>query len=651
MQRIVLILLLFPLPILAYQEPDWSAMENYLESVFSESEVSPAMDILEYYIRKPLLLQFAKPQDLTAIPTIDIVTAQIIINRIKADPDISYYALLDSLSISEVQKQIIYFTTSLDKTPKELKSNNFLNLSVRTNHRLEKVRGISEKKYLGDEWDVYQRIHANYDKFELSLFANKDLGEPHLAEFYSGSAKYSARNFKLTMGDYSINSGFGNIFGQVFSMGKGSDFVSSAFSYSNNAKINSSTIGLSFFRGAAAEYSGQLSENIDMTIIPFYSNIDRPATIDEENTIATSLYTAGYFRTSTEMSKKDALNEQAFGTVAEVKLNDFSVGFTALNMNYSLPVESTSGAVFRGKEGTLFSIFGNYCLSDIIFGGEVTRDNNAETAYKFVGMFKSESYSATVLYRNYSAKFRSPFGTNFGEFSNPANEEGLYAGISYYLTKDLNLEGYLDIYKSHTRTYTVQAPIRGLDLQGRIFFNNLAIGDLAAKVKYESKTDGYKVAGASGQTIFDLTRAEARAELKSAIRKNLSLRLRLDAVLVDYADVKPTETGFAGFVELNWNVIGSLRIKGRIALFSTESYNSAIWHFEYRMPGSAAAAALFESGNRAILSIDYKPFDALTFYLAYTRLEKYNSSTLGSSYDLIQGNVDNRIYTMISVKL
>lgn len=650
MNRIFVIILLLSAfnRLSAYSEPDWSAIEDFLEENYSENELSTALDQLEYYFRYPIKLIYAKPYDLTNLPTIDTYISEKIITRFQANSKLKYSALFDSLNLSRAQKHIIYFATSTDTVVNTQKNETSLKYSLRNESRLEQVRGIKEKKYLGDSYDILQKFNAKHSNFEINALVNKNLGEVHLAESYSLGARYSGKNLAIVVGDFAINSGMGNILWQSFSMSKGSELISAPISYSNSLRLNNSTIQLSHFRGVSAEYSFGIND-IKIKIVPFYSNLLRAATIDTANNLASSIYSASYFRTQNEIRKKDALREIAYGGTFELSKSIFQVGASLLCLTYAKPIESSSSTAIRGSNSKLGSIFSFMNFGKLIFGAEFSANEKNETAMKLAASYRLYSFSASLHYRDYSAKFRSPYGYNFGESTSPANEKGVYLGVLYRASDDVSIESYIDFYKTYTRTYTVQMPIVGVDWAGKVYIENAVVGDIFMKAKIETKTDGYKAKGSAAQTIFDLTRNELRFELKRKIMKNMTIRARIDGVYIDFEGIKPSEVSFAGFLEIDYRIFDNLKIKARNTMFSTESYSSAIWHFEYRMPGSSLANALYESGNRTLVALDWKLYKIVSVNFAYTRLEKYNKSKLGTSYDEINGNKDNRFYFQLAV--
>ncbi len=637
--------------ILQSQEIRRYSIEKYLRSLMTEQDITPALETIEYFNLNPIYLSKATPDDLTQLPTIDLLSARIILERYSSHPESSYYALLDSLNLSDIQKHIIQITTSREILPESTFSSNKFKYSALNEYRFEKVAGFEKKEFRGDAWDLKQKLFASVDNFEVYMQSNKNPGEIHLAEFFSGAVQYKNTNIQAIVGDYSITSGFGAILGSAFSFGKGSDYISGAYPYSAALKQNTSTITTVFFRGAAVRYSFDVSKSLRISLNPFVSNYDRSATIDALHNEATSLYSQSLFRTDSEIRKKNSLNEKALGNALVINWGNFTLGSNLLSLNYAKPITSSSSGTFQGKSGILYSFFSSMYFGKFIIGGEIAADNNKNLSKVLAAMYRTNSYSFAVNYRRHDTFFRSPFGSGFGEFSNPANEEGLYLGFSQKINEKSTIDAYIDLYSSLSRTYLVQMPVRGYDFSSQYIRQSETFGEIFAKIKYEQKTDGYKKNNAGNQIIVNSERLDLRLETEKEILKDLLLRLRLDYVNFDLNQNNTNESGVAGFAQITYSPFSDLRLAGRISLFSTPSYNSAVWHFEYRMPGSSQANALSGDGSRLLLQFVYKLQSSIDVYLSFVRYQKNNVTKLGSSWDAISGNVNNRLYSMIAIKL
>lgn len=645
-KKILILLALMPISNYLYsQNIDNFELERFLIQFSSEDELSDVIETLEYYFANPIKLYKARPDALTVLPNVDYYTSSTIVERFNNNPRITYLALFDGLGLSDIQQKIIIKATNREIAPPSKFSSDY---RVRSQERFETVRGLEEKKYLGDKYDIYQRFQASYSDFQLQAIGNKNLGEIYLYDFFSIGAKYQTDKLKLIVGDFNAAFGCGNSLWQSYSMGKGGDFIRSAAPYNNSIKLNTTTLRTNFMRGAAVEYNfNRLWHNFSLTA--FVSHIKRPANVDTAKKVATSIYTTNYFRTKTEINKKDALGENSFALNFAYNYKKITLGATFFSIKYDYPLKSSSSRAFEGSYSDIFSLYGLYSTRIISFGGEYSLYSHEFPAMKLYSIFKINNVDFALHYRNYHSNYRSFWGYNFGESSIPANEEGIYTSISAKLSKNLKTEAYLDLYRTHLRTYSVEKPIKGVDYSIRNLYDNKLLGSFYLTIKSEAKTDGFKPKGAQNQVIYTHRRNEVRFEYERKLIKNLTLKTRFDATDVSFEQKKPNENGYATYFQLSYDMLDNLSITGRISIFNTDSYSSAVWHYEYRMPTSIYTNPLYDEGNCFLLRLNYSPLKYIKLFLAYTRLEKPKLDNLGSSYDVIKSNKDNLLYLQINI--
>ncbi|GEM_PF-4535885 len=644
-QFCILFLLILFSNYLYSQNIDNFELEKFLVQFSSEDELTDVIETLEYYFSNPIKLYKARADALTVLPNIDYYTSSIIVERFNNNPKLSYNTLFDGLELSDIQQKILMKTTNRDTILPNRFSSDY---RVRSQERFETVRGLEEKKYLGNKYNIYQKFQANYSYFQLQAIGNKNLGEIYLFDFYSIGAKYQTDKFKLIVGDFTAAFGCGNTLWQSYPIGKGGDFIRSAVPYKNSINLNTSTMRTNFMRGVALEYNfNRLWHNFSLTA--FISNTKRPANVDTAKKVATSIYTTNYFRTKTEINKKDALGENSLAVNFAYNYKKITLGATYFSINYDYPLKSSSSNAFEGSYSDIISLYALYTIRNISLGGDYSLYSREFPAIKLYNIIKLNNIDFALHYRNYHSNYRSFWGYNFGESSIPANEEGLYLAISAKLSKNLKTEAYLDLYRTHTRTYSVQKPIKGVDYSVKHLYENKLLGSFFLKIKSEAKTDGFKPNGAASQVIYTLRRNEVRFEYERRIMKNLTLTTRFDATDVSFEQKKNNEKGYAAYLQISYDVLKNLSLVVRTSFFNTDSYSSAIWHYEYRMPTSVYTNPLYDEGNRLLIRLYYSPFRNIKLYLAYTRLEKPKLDKLGSSYDQIKSNKDNRIFLQINI--
>jgi hypothetical protein len=198
-------------------------------------------------------------------------------------------------------------------------------------------------------------------------------------------------------------------------------------------------------------------------------------------------------------------------------------------------------------------------------------------AYKFIAQLSRNDYSIILHGRSFAAGFRSPYGYMFGEQSNPANEYGLYCGFVYKGWKNVKAVAYIDYYGSYGKTYYLPEPMRGLDVFSQTLLKIDKNNEVLLRLQYENKTDSKKINGT--KEVFQRGKYYVRTDYTYHPVDNIRLRGRLDLNLINFENILPDETGFAGYVEIRYKVLDELDLTSRFAYFSTDSYESAIWQY------------------------------------------------------------------------
>lgn len=381
----------------------------------------------------------------------------------------------------------------------------------------------------------------------------------------------------------------------------------------------------------------------------FYSNTYRSATIDSKGYVS-SINTSGYYRTITEIEKRNNLNEQALGANIEYYNDLIRFGGNLLYLNYDRFLSSSSSSSFYGKEGILHSYYLGINLNNLNLITELSIDASNNTMFKSGIETTLNKIKLALFYRNIGANFRSPYGYSFGEFSNPSNEEGLYYGLDIKFSRKVSLKSYLDIYNSKDRTFFVPTKVNGLDIFSEISyrFNNINI--LYIKLRNENKTENINV-NTSKSLIGQVSKTSGRFATTTSVTNNLELGLRVEASYLDYYGIKSEETGALFFVEAKWDSHTFYDIGSRFTLFSSDSYASAIWQFEYLSYGYMTNKALSGIGERFYLYTNLKVINNLTIAIRYSISIYNNIERISTQNGNIEGNIQSQIFAQFDYTL
>jgi hypothetical protein len=640
---LILILFLFSYnPAYTQQEEN---IEKLFEHVAQESNSIPAYDDVEYYSKNKFNLLNVKPIDLSSLPGISLLNAYKIIEFYRKYPNSTTAELCDSLNLSSETELILDICTFSRKIP--FKSD-AVTYRARNFNNLSPVRGFEENVYKGNTTDLYQRLLLNSKYADAGFLTNKDAGERELTDFYSGFAQIHFNNYKLIIGDFLPNYGMGSLLWQSFGSRKGSEVISPVLQIGSGIKPYKSSLDNQYFRGGAIQGDLFLTENTYINLSVFTSKTSRHATVDSSTGEVISIYNPGYFRTDTEILKKNQVDEIAAGGNLEFVFTGFVIGSTLLYLDYSKNINSESNTSFLGKTGLLNSVYSYFKSRNFIGGGEFSMDANSNIAIK-AGLQKDfKKLEFALYYRYFSSGFRSPYGYGFGEFSNPSNEEGIYTAINWKYSRKFNLSLYTDIYHSLTRTYQVPAQVKGIDIFVESNYKINTGNNLLIRVRSENRTDKITDLNIKGK-IIQKCRNSIRTDLSTNYSKQFQTRFRLEYCLIDYEDIISRESGIAAFSEFDYLPSVYLKIGARATLFQTDSYNSSVWQFEYAMPGFMTTTALYGAGSRFYIYGRILLLNEISLIARYSITSKNQSQTLSTGYNEIMDNSNSVISFQLDI--
>ena len=643
----ILLLFLLTSP-LCSQITDTEKLEEALETISDDTDVSIQLDEVEGLIQDPINLKNTDVESLMRIPGFSPALAEKILNLAKDKNIKTIRDIADKVNLTDEQYYLLKLCSYIERDKKRRRKYNFY-ARARNIYRASEIDGFADDKFIGDRLNLYQRFNAYYDGASAGVLIDKDEGETKLNDFTSGYLSLEYFNSKLVAGDYYLSVGMGNLFWKSFGMRKGANAIMPALQWGSGIEPYRSSIEASFFRGAALETDISLFSNNSIKLRTWYSNVDRSATVDDIG-IVTSVYKTGYYRTPSEISKKNALNENLYGANLEWKSKYFSVGAVAYHIKYDKPIESISKSVFSGNQGLLGSVYSLLTFSDVSFGTEVSKDANSNIAIKAGTQLVKQDFSIAAGFRSYDALFRSPYGYNFGEQSYIANETGFYFGVNWKKYKTLNISAYLDIYRSKQQTYYIPYGLRGIDLFSEIWWKPHRKTEIRIRLRYEDKTDSHTDYDIEQKLVYQKIKPALRFDIKHNVNTKLFLRFRSESNAVLYEKDKSDEEGFMMFMELSWQIFKQLKAGGRATIYSTDSYDSAIWQYEYAMQGYMTTVPLYGKGSRYYMYLKIMPIENIILTLRSSYMKKNNTETLGSGYYETLYNEDLRFYFQLDLR-
>ena len=635
------------------QEYDPNELEEILESITQETDKSYLLDVIERFTERPLIISESNATELSQIPGFYLSLSERIIELVNNSPKISYKEISDTLSLSREQIYLLRLCTILRTEETENLSRHKKNLYIRLRQQpvLNDIKGFKNGDFLGSKLDLYQRSSLYFVDNSAGILTNKDAGERNISDFVSAYLDLNTFGIQVIIGDFCVEKGMGSILSPVYSVYKGAEAIAPVVQKGDGIKPYRSTIESGFFRGVAGEKVFDLSGSGRLTITGWLSTSPRSATLDSVRNVVSSIGGTGYFRTSSEISKKNSLQEKSLGGSLEWSNSLLCIGASAFLLEYDKPIESESNTAFFGKSGVLSSFYSFITFPNKSIGLEISRDAKNNLGYRAGIQFENKMYDMAFNFRAFPSEFRSPFGNNFGESSTPSNEIGLYSALRWKSISGFLVTTYIDIFRTFERTYTVEFPVRGIELFTDVKWNYDAHTALSFRLRYENKTDSYTEPTLSQKFTYQKSRYGIRFEIKHNINSKVEIRCRAEGCLVSFEEYKTKEYGAMFSADLLWQPLRFLKMGGRITYFSTESYYSAIWLYEGVVPGMMSTTALFGEGMRTYIVAGVTPFEFLSLWARYTITSKNNINTISSGVNQIDDYRDRKLVLQLDISL
>jgi hypothetical protein len=565
------------------------------ENIFSE-QLQFLADEIERISLSPILISTARWKDLLSIPTltdIDILN----IKKTKGD---------NSLRSDELDKSQRFIKSSLVRSSQNYV---FIRSKVIVDPDAHEDAVYRDHIYRGSPVKTISRVIAKNEDILIALVEAKDAGEPLYFDHVSGcialNNPVSLTNVlnieKCVLGDYSLSFGSGLLFSSAY-LPQHDIHAAVSPRVSGIAPYISSS-SFRYFRGAASEVSAGI-----ISVGGFFSDRNVDATTDS-GTI-TSLYSNGYHRTTSELSRKEKVQSKVAGAhISLVPLDDdsyFEIGATGYTLDYDRPViiRDSSLTAFHGQHHSMASVEIRSAFSFFSLSGEYANmisDAGKEHAIVVSSIISPLDFlELSMNYRNLPVNFISPFGSTFGINTNDAqNETGWYIGSTisiiprcFYLFGSLNIArtqnpGNIDLHYSNIR------------IGGKYKLLSFPL-EFFAEVRSYGKGKIFSIQNDS------ISKNTFRLVAKSNITKSIRISQRIE--FERYTNqLNIPEDGYLAATKIEYIPFPEISISSGISVFQTDSYSSRFYSNETDLPGSVPFVALYGRGNRYYIQCSYKP--------------------------------------------
>jgi hypothetical protein len=170
-------------------------------------------------------------------------------------------------------------------------------------------------------------------------------------------------------------------------------------------------------------------------------------------------------------------------------------------------------------------------------------------------------------------------------------------------------------------------------------------------LKYENKNEAANIAGFNQRVSLNKSRYEFRLELQSIIDKKTRLKVRYETNFINFSEYFANENGNLAYIELQYQLTSDLKLFGRYSIFNTQSFNSAIWQYEYAMAGYTTTTPLYGKGSRYFITGVYEINKNISVNLRYSNTLFNFRESIGSGNLELNDNNDARLLMQIDLKI
>ncbi|HKZ65921.1 MAG TPA: hypothetical protein VJ111_06190, partial [Chitinophagaceae bacterium] len=506
-------------------------------------------------------------------------------------------------------------------------------------------------KYLGGPQRLFFRYRYTYKNLlQFGLLGDKDAGE----QFFKGTQKkgfdfYSFHLFarkigiiqSLAIGDFTVNMGQGLVQWQSLAFKKSVD-VMGVKRQSATLRPYNSAGEFNFNRGIGITIK---KEKIEATVFASVRQLSANFVADTVNSedYISSFQMSGYHRTTAEIADKNSLRQRSIGGNIKYIRNRWHVGINGVHYNFSMPIQKRDEPynlfAINGKSWSNISVDYSYTYKNFHFFGEAAADKNLSKAFlNGILISVDPRVDISVVQRAIAKSYQAVNGNSFTENTYPANENGVYAGITIRPAAAWRLDAYGDMYKFPWLKYQVDAPSYGRDFLAQLTYTPNKQVEVYSRFRNESKHLNQADNITTTNYLVQVPKQNWRLQTSFKINPTFAFRNRIEMIWYNKKE-ENNETGFLVFADLIYKpVIKPVSGILRLQYFETDGYNSRLYAYENDVLYNYSIPVFFDKGYRYYLTLNYDLSKKTSFWLRWAQTIYQDKNTIGSGLDEIAGN-------------
>ena len=382
------------------------------------------------------------------------------------------------------------------------------------------------------------------------------------------------------------------------------------------------------------------------------------STLDNLEFVST-INLSGLHRTNSEISKMDNLKEFISGISLNYRNDFMKIGVQGIYQTYDKPLNINlkpyNQYYFNGQ--TLFSLSTdyNFVYKNLNLFGEVSYSINE--SHQGMAMLHGALLSLDtrlslgLLYRDYDEDYHTFYNAGFSEGSRTQNENGLYAGVKYKISKTWSINAYTDLFEFPWMKYGVDAPSRGHEFLIQPIFRPSRYFKIYGRFRQQLRQKNTSGLDDVITGIEDVLQRNYRVNISKSIDKYITLKSRVEYVHIQ-RESKVDESGILFTQDVSFKPKSfPVDVTLRYALFDTDSYDTRIYTYENNALYVFSIPAYYYQGSRAYVLLRYSFLRSVDLWVRYGFFLYNNRNEIGSGSELIQGNRRSDLTVQLKISL
>jgi hypothetical protein len=649
---------------LTLQEDDPGPLEEFVETDQEGVEDDQIIEWTEHFRRNPVNLNRASRPELESVPGMtSYLAAQILTYR----KSTKFVTVRDLLKVEGMTREdFVRIQEFVAVDPEDAVKKYDVSVRQRARRQVERSVNFRNGTYDGDPYQMYHRVIMKAQPHPVrqpdhvissGWVLEKDPGETRLGD--QRSLYFMADDLpgirRLIAGHYQVE------FGQALNLWSGSGFSKSS-EVIDPVKKRDRGLSPYHYAGENAAFFGAAAEfkpvaGIGVTVFGAQTRFD--ASVNDDGT-ANSILLDGYHRTATEIDRRNNLREKLLGVNATLYQGQHRIGTTFhkswYNRNFVTTDSVRNRFRFTGSENSVFSVFGDFYWDTRNIYGEWARDPSGDMA-AIAGYKESwENLEWVLSVRHYERDFQNLHAYAFGEQNGRTqNEDGVYAGLKWKVSRRFQMQSYYDVYRFPWRTFDVPGRVRGDDFLTEWNLRPFRLSEITLRYKQERKDDVATTVDELGRDVTVIERRvtrRARAQWDYDLTAAVRWRTRAEWVWTDIPSLAGYDRkGVAFYQDVRYRATSRLTLYGRLSFFDTDDFATAVYEYENDVHGVFSNTALSGKGSRWYLLAVYRIGSRLDVSAKFWQLYRDDLDNIGSGGDTISGNVLTRWTLALNVRL